>query len=186
MVAARQRLVHHRSPSAVDVGFAQDMSTHHTQAVTMAGYERDTTSNSALRVLATDIETSQQFQIGEMQGWLDGWNKPRNNSGPQMAWMNHSIPVGQLMPGMATEAQMRSCRAARQGPRHPVPAADDPSPPGRDLDGQVRARPRQDGLRGSARGGHVHAAERRDHDHGKSLARWVVRPCHRRTTECRC
>ncbi len=99
------------SPSAVDVGFAQDMSTHHTQAVTMAGYERDNTSNSALRVLATDIETSQQFQIGEMQGWLDGWNKPRNNSGPQMAWMNHSIPVGQLMPGMATEAQMRTLQS---------------------------------------------------------------------------
>ncbi len=47
------------------------MSTHHGQAVTMASYERDNTSDPALKVLAYDIEGQQSFQIGEMQGWLD-------------------------------------------------------------------------------------------------------------------
>src|SRR5262245_40219386 len=40
------------SNSSVDVGFARDMITHHEQAVLMAGYERDTTSDSALHTLA--------------------------------------------------------------------------------------------------------------------------------------
>ncbi len=30
-----------RAPSSVDAGFARDMSTHHQQAITMAGYARD-------------------------------------------------------------------------------------------------------------------------------------------------
>lgn len=96
------------APSAVDVGFAQDMSTHHVQAITMAAYERDNTTDSALKVLAYDIESSQNFQVGEMQGWLDEWGKSRNNPQP-MAWMGDQHMVmgaGGLMPGMATPAQM--------------------------------------------------------------------------------
>jgi uncharacterized protein (DUF305 family) len=91
--------------SSVDVGFARDMSVHHTQAVTMAGYERDNTSNPAMKVLATDIETEQQFQIGEMQGWLDTWGYSRVSTN-QMAWMDHPIGPTALMPGMATATQL--------------------------------------------------------------------------------
>lgn len=95
------------TPTAVDVGFAQDMATHHVQAVTMAGYERDNTTNSTLKTLAFDIETSQESQVGEMQGWLDQWGKSRNNPN-QMAWMGKGMGIGAtaLMPGMATAAQM--------------------------------------------------------------------------------
>ena len=94
------------SPSAVDVGFAQDMAVHHTQAVTMAGYERDNTRSSQMKVLAFDIETSQQFQLGQMSGWLDTWGESRNNPHP-MAWMGHAhLEADGLMPGMATPAQM--------------------------------------------------------------------------------
>ena len=93
--------------SSVDAGFARDMATHHQQAVTMAGYERDNTTNPGLKVLATDIETSQNFQLGEMQGWLDSWGLSRN-SRSEMAWMGHGMGLGPtaLMPGMATPAQM--------------------------------------------------------------------------------
>ena len=99
---------------SVDAGFAQDMSTHHTQAVTMAGYERDNTTNPGLKILAFDIETSQQFQLGEMQGWLDNWNVTRNNPTP-MAWMGPGmgIPVNALMPGMATPAQMTTLEKSK-------------------------------------------------------------------------
>jgi uncharacterized protein (DUF305 family) len=93
------------SISSVDAGFARDMSTHHTQAVTMAGYERDNTANAQLKVLAFDIETSQNSQVGEMQGWLDVWGLSRNSTHP-MAWMGHQLGVNDLMPGMATPAQM--------------------------------------------------------------------------------
>lgn len=92
-------------PNSVDAGFARDMATHHLQAITMAGYERDNTSNSGLKVLATDIETEQNFQVGEMQGWLDAWGLSRN-APSEMAWMGHRLPANALMPGMATPAQM--------------------------------------------------------------------------------
>ncbi|MGH3627917.1 MAG: DUF305 domain-containing protein [Sciscionella sp.] len=96
------------SATSVDAGFARDMSTHHTQAVTMAGYERDNTTNPSLKILAYDIETSQYFQLGQMQGWLDGWELSRESSIPQMAWMGHTdkLESDGLMPGIATPAQM--------------------------------------------------------------------------------
>jgi uncharacterized protein (DUF305 family) len=92
-------------PNSVDAGFARDMATHHLQAVTMAGYERDNTTNPGLRVLATDIETGQNFQIGQMQGWLDAWGLSRNSTS-EMSWMGHPLGPDALMPGMATPAQM--------------------------------------------------------------------------------
>lgn len=94
------------SATSVDAGFARDMATHHIQAVTMAGYERDNTSSPALKNLAFDIETSQEFQVGEMQGWLDVWHLSRNSPHP-MAWMGHADAVHNgLMPGMATPTQL--------------------------------------------------------------------------------
>ncbi len=95
------------SDSSVDAGFARDMSTHHVQAVTMAGYERDHTTSASLKLLAFDIETSQDFQVGQMQGWLDSWGLSRESSRPLMAWMGgHAHLDGGQMPGLATPAQM--------------------------------------------------------------------------------
>ncbi|MDQ2797959.1 MAG: DUF305 domain-containing protein [Actinomycetota bacterium] len=96
------------SANSVDAGFAQDMITHHIQAVTMAGVERDGTANKELHSLAFDIETGQNFQVGQMSGWLDDWNVSRNSANP-MAWMGHShmaMGANRLMPGMATSTQM--------------------------------------------------------------------------------
>lgn len=110
------------SPSAtsVDAGFARDMSTHHRQAITMAAYTRDHTSDPDIKLLATDIEDEQYFQIGQMQGWLDDWHVARDGSQPEMAWMTDmdgmnmsgmngssmALPAGALMPGMASPAEM--------------------------------------------------------------------------------
>lgn len=96
------------SASSVDAGFAQDMITHHIQAVTMAGIERDGTTDKELHSLAFDIETGQNFQVGQMSGWLVDWNVSRNNPNP-MAWMgggHMAMAANGLMPGMATPTQM--------------------------------------------------------------------------------
>lgn len=100
--------------SSVDAGFARDMSTHHTHAVTMAGYERDNTTNPALKVLAFDIETSQETQVGEMTGWLAAWGLSRAGSNAPMSWMSGHAHVGAggLMPGMATPAQLNQLESA--------------------------------------------------------------------------
>ncbi|MFL6164539.1 MAG: DUF305 domain-containing protein [Jatrophihabitantaceae bacterium] len=108
-------LLGHRSAAApdansVDAGFAWDMSVHHLQAVTMAGYVRDHTTDGVIKELAYDIETSQFNQVGQMQGWLDGWGLPPQNPNPQMAWMTGSghqhLSAAGLMPGMATQAEI--------------------------------------------------------------------------------
>jgi uncharacterized protein (DUF305 family) len=92
---------------SVDAGFARDMAIHHQQAITMAGYVRDNSTDPEVVTLAFDIETSQSVQMGQMIGWLDTWGISRTYGAP-MDWMpgHHAIGAGGLMPGMATPDQM--------------------------------------------------------------------------------
>ncbi len=95
-------------PGAVDIGFARDMSIHHQQAVTMAGYARDNSTNPDVVHLAYDIETNQSIEMGEMTGWLDTWALTRYSPHP-MVWMGPEHAqhvVNGLMPGMATGDQL--------------------------------------------------------------------------------
>jgi uncharacterized protein (DUF305 family) len=85
-------------PDSVDVGFAQDMSVHHEQAVRMASWERDHTTDPELRQLAFDIETGQSRQIGYMQGWLGLWRASNQSPTGYMRWMPADGPG---MPGMS-------------------------------------------------------------------------------------
>lgn len=112
---------------SVDAGFARDMQVHHAQAVEMSMIVRDNTDDPAVRSLAFDIATTQQQQIGQMFAWLDMWGLPQFSDTTPMAWMtdggghdmshmdmDDSAPVSaNLMPGMATTAQMEQLRAAR-------------------------------------------------------------------------
>jgi uncharacterized protein (DUF305 family) len=104
---------------SLDVGFAQDMTVHHQQAVTMASWERDHTTDPVLYQLAADIEATQTSQIGRMQGWLELWGAPSLPAGRHMAWMTepshaHTAPAGGVatMPGMATDEELAALRAA--------------------------------------------------------------------------
>jgi uncharacterized protein (DUF305 family) len=105
---------------SVDVGFAQDMTVHHQQAVTMASWERDHTTDPVLHQLAADIEATQTGQIGRMQGWLELWGAAALPTGGHMAWMDapshaHTPAPGggvATMPGMASEADLAALRAA--------------------------------------------------------------------------
>lgn len=110
---------------SVDVGFAQDMSVHHRQAVLMAGLARDRSTDPEIRALAFDIERTQLEQIGRMQGWLSLWNAPSLPTGEHMTWMAHDgsahaaahggqEPAAGVaeMPGMATAAELDQLRAA--------------------------------------------------------------------------
>lgn len=105
------------SASSVDAGFSRDMSTHHEQAVTMATYTRDNTSNPEVRVIAYDIELAQKFEVGRMSGWLDAWGLSRiDPENPQMSWMGEdhmAMGADGLMPGMATPAQMDQLQSAK-------------------------------------------------------------------------
>jgi uncharacterized protein (DUF305 family) len=108
---------------AVDVGFAQDMSVHHRQAVLMAGMARDRSTDPAIRLVAFDIETNQLEQIGQMQGWLSLWNAAALPTGRSMTWMTGDTampgmahgggPAGVVtMPGMASPADLERLQAS--------------------------------------------------------------------------
>ena len=113
------------SAESVDVGFAQDMRVHHLQAVTMAGIERDRTSDLTLRGIAFDIESTQLSQASEMSGWLTVWEQPSlpTAGGGYMKWMSeggthtHSNGAGgkttgpvRRMPGMASTDELNRLR----------------------------------------------------------------------------
>jgi uncharacterized protein (DUF305 family) len=101
------------TPSAVDIGFAQDMMVHHQQAVLMAAYAREHAGSDEVRALAGAIDSAQQREIGQLTGWLQSWGKPLQSDRPPMAWMTDEVPghahgdVGAgSMPGMASPAEM--------------------------------------------------------------------------------
>ncbi|MEI5100187.1 DUF305 domain-containing protein [Streptomyces sp. PmtG] len=99
------------SGSSADAGFARDMSVHHQQAVEMSYVVRDRTKNEEIRRLAYDIAQTQANQRGMMLGWLDLWELPKVSEDPPMKWMGMDDATagedGALMPGMATNAQMK-------------------------------------------------------------------------------
>lgn len=108
-----------RTPTAesADAGFARDMSVHHQQAVEMSFIVRDRTKDEAVRRLAYDIANTQANQRGMMLGWLDMWGLPKVQSGvAPMTWMGMGVDLGgedgELMPGMATRAELDQLRKA--------------------------------------------------------------------------
>lgn len=110
------------NPGPVSIGFAQDMSMHHEQALLMA---RMALANGTpqVRLLAEGIVNQQLKEIGYMQGWLLLWNAPAAADADDMRWMKEAYlktrrrdeafeqfisrcSTGQGMPGMATSLEL--------------------------------------------------------------------------------
>ncbi|MFC4004881.1 DUF305 domain-containing protein [Prauserella oleivorans] len=112
-------------PGPVDIGFAQDMSVHHLQAVTMANWARDHSTDPAIVQLAFDIASTQTEQIGRMKGWLMLWGQPEEPIGEYMTWMSEPDGHGHghgsgdsgrsegatTMPGMASQQELNRLRS---------------------------------------------------------------------------
>jgi uncharacterized protein (DUF305 family) len=96
------------SDTGADAGFAYDMGVHHAQAVEMAEMVAGRLADPEVAVVARDIALSQQYQIGEMRGWLDAWGLPPTTTSAPMAWMGMSGP----MPGLATSDELDHLRTA--------------------------------------------------------------------------
>lgn len=92
-----------RVDDPVSLGFVRDMGVHHAQAVEMSEIAHRRSADPALNYMAFDILSTQQGQIGIMNGWLDLWEQsPSGPSGGRMAWMGHAGP----MPGMASRDEI--------------------------------------------------------------------------------
>ena len=92
-----------------EAGFARDMSIHHAQAVEMGMAAYRKAQDPEIRTIGYDIATTQQYQIGMMQTWLDEWHLSPTGSRPAMSWMPDGktalLPDGR-MPGMATSEEI--------------------------------------------------------------------------------
>jgi uncharacterized protein (DUF305 family) len=99
-----------------DVGFAQNMIPHHSQAVEMADVALGASAGAGEKVLslATRIKGAQDPEIKLMTSWLTTWGQPiMAGMGP-----GETMAPGQTMPGMAgmegmmSAAEMTSLSAA--------------------------------------------------------------------------
>ena len=98
-----------------EAGFARDMSSHHAQAVEMALIAYPKATRAEVRTMAYDVATSQEYQIGVMQTWLEQWHLSPTSNRPRMAWMpNGTKELGAdgLMPGMATNDELNKLKTA--------------------------------------------------------------------------
>lgn len=94
--------------SAVDEGFAYDMKRHHEQAVEIAELVNGRTQDPEVTILARDIALTQQYQVGQMRGWLDSWGLPATSRDGSMTWMG----THGSMPGLATSDELDGLRVA--------------------------------------------------------------------------
>ncbi|WP_063000838.1 DUF305 domain-containing protein [Nocardia mikamii] len=107
--------------TATEIGFVQDMTAHHQQALILV--ERLAPDvDPTVRRLAGQIADAQRLEIGMMLGWLRLARATQTNPHP-MSWMptgHHTAapPMtmpGMTMPGMATRADLDALARARGG-----------------------------------------------------------------------
>jgi uncharacterized protein (DUF305 family) len=111
------RLTKSQDPSrpahdSVDVGFFQDMVTHHNQAVAMGFLYLDHGTDDLLRQIASEIVNYQASEIGVMNDHLAQWAEQGTEGPDAMAWMGMKVPRDE-MAGLATKQQMQGLADAR-------------------------------------------------------------------------
>ncbi len=99
-----------QGPSAVDVGFAQFMRSHHDQAIVMTEILLADHS-SKLAGMASAMQAAQLIEIGQMKGWLLLWDKPLLPASDSMDWML----LGQQPPSEALNRYLIACRNSPGG-----------------------------------------------------------------------
>lgn len=98
-------------PTPVDVGFAQFMSLHHSQAIGMAQFMLDGRP-TPLAGLARNIMNAQLLELGEMRGWLRVWNQPvLPMNRRDMGWML----LGDTPPDAELRQYLLDCQQAESG-----------------------------------------------------------------------
>lgn len=100
--------------TATEIGFVQDMTGHHQQALVLV--ERlPTDVDPTVRRLADQIADAQRLEIGMLLGWLRLAAVTPTNPHP-MSWMptgHHTTAPSTTMPGMATRADLDALAQAQ-------------------------------------------------------------------------
>ena len=100
-------------PDSADVGFLQDMLTHHDQALGVATLTVAHGEDPIVRSMAREVIAIQSFEIGLMTQKLADWGHTRDERSDQaMAWMGMPVPV-EHMPGLLSDEQLAAVEEAR-------------------------------------------------------------------------
>jgi uncharacterized protein (DUF305 family) len=112
VVFAWQQSANQPDPNEVDIGFADDMRTHHLQGVTLSLAYLEDGTDPTLRQMANEIVIVQAGESRLMGQWLEDWDNPDLDLDNAMEWMGMA-PVPQTeQPGMASEAELAELEAA--------------------------------------------------------------------------
>jgi uncharacterized protein (DUF305 family) len=98
-------------PNAADVGFYDDMTTHHFQAIAMAYAYLANGTDPVLQSTAKEVQFVQIGDIREMQAALKEWDRTGTPE-TAMEWMGMPVPQN-AQPGMASKEQLGELARAR-------------------------------------------------------------------------
>jgi uncharacterized protein (DUF305 family) len=98
----------------VDVGFLEDMTSHHDQAVQLALIELARGSDRTAREFAQEVILFQRYELGRFRNFQEerGVGNPEYSLDREtMAWMGMPTPLAD-MPGMASVEEIAALEAA--------------------------------------------------------------------------
>ena len=98
-------------PGDVDVGFYDDMTVHHQQAIQMARIYQQHGEDEDMISRANEIDFDQAGDIRVMQNALAEWDET-GSPDVAMEWMGEPIPPDE-MPGFATPEEIAALEQAR-------------------------------------------------------------------------
>jgi len=93
-----------------DVDFAQKMIVHHQQAIEMTDIVLASSSNQAIRTLATDVRDKQSDAEARYKSWLDEWGETYTNLADFPQADGHDMYPS--YPGLVSSANMTLLRSA--------------------------------------------------------------------------
>ncbi len=96
-------------PSTADIGYLQDMSVHHLQALSMCRRVLGRDTGDAVQGAATEVLENQAMEVGQMRAWLADWGASTVPPTTVMAWMGANQGAGMpiaMMPGYASDEQL--------------------------------------------------------------------------------
>jgi uncharacterized protein (DUF305 family) len=99
------------APNEVDIGFADDMRTHHLQGVAMGLTYLAEGTDPTLRQMANEIVLVQAGENRLLNQYLQDWGLPDLELETAMEWMDAPVPQDE-QPGMATPEQLEELEAA--------------------------------------------------------------------------
>ena len=97
------------APTNADIGFCQDMSIHHLQALLMCQRVLGRDTGDAVQAAAAEVLQNQAMEVGQMRAWLTDWGASTVPPTTVMAWMGanqgNGMPLAN-MPGYASNEQL--------------------------------------------------------------------------------